>query len=120
MDISAAKAAELYQEKRATEAIELREASERFVDMTSHEVRNPLSAAILSSDASIERTQKLLRSAQAVQDHMRAELNETLEDLKIIRSALQMRAAEAAHADISMDYLTACAAVILIGSLTIS
>lgn len=86
MDISAAKAAEHFQEKRATEAIELREASERFVDMTSHEVRNPLSAAILSSDASIERTQQLLKHIHGsdVEPRLKSELYDMLEDLKII------------------------------------
>lgn len=58
----------------------------RFIDMTSHEVRNPLSAAILSSDSCAERTQDLLlrMAGTSMFEMLKIELNESLEDLKIV------------------------------------
>ena len=81
-DISDSKAMELYQKQRAEEAIELRTATERFVDMTSHELRNPLSAIILSADASAERLSGI--SPEALPATHADEICQTLEDLKII------------------------------------
>jgi PAS domain-containing protein len=46
IDISPNKANELAQEKAAREAKERKEQQERFIDMISHEIRNPLSAVL--------------------------------------------------------------------------
>ncbi|KAF2630276.1 two component histidine kinase 1 [Macroventuria anomochaeta] len=46
VDITEIKQAELAQEKAATEAQERKEQQERFIDMVSHEIRNPLSAVM--------------------------------------------------------------------------
>lgn len=46
VDITEIKHAELAQEKAATEAQERKEQQERFIDMVSHEIRNPLSAVL--------------------------------------------------------------------------
>ncbi|KAF2107500.1 putative histidine kinase HHK12p [Lophiotrema nucula] len=46
VDISEIKRAELTQEKAASEARERKEQQERFIDMVSHEIRNPLSAVL--------------------------------------------------------------------------
>jgi len=49
-DISRQKWAEDFQNRRRLEAIELKRQQENFIDMTSHEMRNPLSAIIQSAD----------------------------------------------------------------------
>lgn len=46
VDITEIKQAQLTQEKAATEAQERKEQQERFIDMVSHEIRNPLSAVL--------------------------------------------------------------------------
>ncbi|QDS67716.1 hypothetical protein FKW77_005712 [Venturia effusa] len=46
VDISSQKAQELAQEKAAQEARDRKEQQERFIDMISHEIRNPLSACL--------------------------------------------------------------------------
>lgn len=46
VDITEIKTAQLVQEKAATEAQERKEQQERFIDMVSHEIRNPLSAVL--------------------------------------------------------------------------
>ena len=46
VDITAIKNAQLTQEKAAAEARERKEQQERFIDMVSHEIRNPLSAVL--------------------------------------------------------------------------
>ncbi|TVY49822.1 Hybrid signal transduction histidine kinase K [Lachnellula occidentalis] len=49
-NISAQKSAEDFQKRRTDEAIELKRQQENFIDMTSHEMRNPLSAILQCSD----------------------------------------------------------------------
>lgn len=49
-DISHQKWAEAFQKKKTEEAIELKRQQENFIDMTSHEMRNPLSAILQCSD----------------------------------------------------------------------
>lgn len=46
VDITEIKQAEIAQEKAAVEAQERKEQQERFIDMVSHEIRNPLSAVL--------------------------------------------------------------------------
>ena len=46
VDITEIKQAQITQEKAATEAQERKEQQERFIDMVSHEIRNPLSAVL--------------------------------------------------------------------------
>ena len=46
VDITEIKQAQLSQEKAATEAQDRKEQQERFIDMVSHEIRNPLSAVM--------------------------------------------------------------------------
>lgn len=50
-DISHIKWAEKDQEKRALEAVEAKRQQETFIDMTSHEIRNPLGAVVHCADA---------------------------------------------------------------------
>lgn len=49
-NISSQKSAEDFQKRRTDEAIELKRQQENFIDMTSHEMRNPLSAILQCSD----------------------------------------------------------------------
>lgn len=49
-DISAQKEAENIQSKRREEALELKRQQENFIDITSHEMRNPLSAILQCAD----------------------------------------------------------------------
>jgi PAS domain S-box-containing protein len=49
-DISSQKFAEKLQTKRMDEAIEMKRQQERYIDTTSHELRNPLSAILQSAD----------------------------------------------------------------------
>ena len=50
-DISHQKWSEKLQAQRLEDALETKRQSEKFIDMTSHEIRNPLSAIIQSADA---------------------------------------------------------------------
>jgi signal transduction histidine kinase/DNA-binding response OmpR family regulator/PAS domain-containing protein len=50
IDITAHKNAEDFLRKRMDEAVEMRQQKERFIDMISHEIRNPLSAMIHCTD----------------------------------------------------------------------
>ena len=50
-DISSQKFAESLQRKRMEEAVALKQQQERYIDTTSHELRNPLSAILQSADA---------------------------------------------------------------------
>ena len=49
-DISQQKWAELYEKRRREDAQELKRQQENFIDITSHEMRNPLSAILLCAD----------------------------------------------------------------------
>ncbi|OLN84413.1 Hybrid signal transduction histidine kinase K 1 [Colletotrichum chlorophyti] len=49
-DISPQKWAEDFQKQRREEAVELKRQQENFIDITSHEMRNPLSAVLQSAD----------------------------------------------------------------------
>ncbi|KAK3616174.1 hypothetical protein LTR56_026122 [Elasticomyces elasticus] len=50
VDISSEKSAEISERKAAQEAVERKEQQERFIDMISHEIRNPLSAVMHSAE----------------------------------------------------------------------
>lgn len=54
IDITSLKAAELYQRRIASEAIERKHQQEKFMDMISHEIRNPLSAILHCSEGILE------------------------------------------------------------------
>ncbi|KAF2680177.1 two component histidine kinase 1 [Lentithecium fluviatile CBS 122367] len=59
VDITSIKKAQLTQEKAATEAQERKEQQERFIDMVSHEIRNPLSAVMHLAEEVKEVAQEL-------------------------------------------------------------
>ncbi|KAF4553387.1 Response regulator receiver domain-containing protein 1 [Elsinoe fawcettii] len=63
-DISQQKWAEGFQKRKMEEAVELKRQQENFIDMTSHEMRNPLSAILQCSDE-ISATMVKIRDSQA-------------------------------------------------------
>ncbi|KAK5121831.1 hypothetical protein LTR85_004706 [Meristemomyces frigidus] len=63
-EISRQKWAEEFQQRRVKEAQELKRQQENFMDMISHEARNPLSAIILCTDSIIAALSELAASAQ--------------------------------------------------------
>ncbi|KAK4543510.1 hypothetical protein LTR36_005404 [Oleoguttula mirabilis] len=62
-DISRQKWAEEFQQRQVQEAQEMKRQQENFMDMISHEARNPLSAIILSTDSMIAALKALAASA---------------------------------------------------------
>jgi signal transduction histidine kinase len=61
-DISRQKWAEDFQARRTDEAIELKRQQENFMDMTSHEARNPLSAITLCAESILTTLKELLNT----------------------------------------------------------
>lgn len=62
-DISKQKAAENLLSQRLEDALETKRQSENFIDMTSHEIRNPISAIMISADSivsSLQSTEMIL------------------------------------------------------------
>lgn len=66
-DISSQKFVESLQRKRMEEAITLKQQQERYIDTTSHEMRNPLSAILQSADAITSSLQDMKISADLPQ-----------------------------------------------------
>ncbi|KAF2150646.1 hypothetical protein K461DRAFT_229577 [Myriangium duriaei CBS 260.36] len=66
-DISQQKWAEGFQKRKMEEAVELKRQQENFIDMTSHEMRNPLSAILQCADE-ISTTMTSLRERQSNAD----------------------------------------------------
>lgn len=58
MEISQQKFVEVMQKRRMDEAIEAKRQQESFIDMTSHEMRNPLSAIVHCADGIIDSLSK--------------------------------------------------------------
>jgi signal transduction histidine kinase len=58
-DISQFKWAESVQRRRVEEALEAKRQQENFIDMTSHELRNPLSAVVQCAESSIATLERL-------------------------------------------------------------
>lgn len=63
VDISSQKAQELAQEKAAQEARDRKEQQERFIDMISHEIRNPLSACLHCAEDIIDTVEEGSKAA---------------------------------------------------------
>lgn len=66
-NISQQKWAEDFQKKLTEEAIEMKRAQTNFVDITSHEMRNPLSAILLCSDEIVSSLSDLFSTAEESQ-----------------------------------------------------
>jgi signal transduction histidine kinase/AmiR/NasT family two-component response regulator len=65
-DISRQKWVEGFQARRTDEAIELKRQQENFMDMTSHEARNPLSAITLCAESILTTLKELLNTDQDI------------------------------------------------------
>ncbi|KAF2715069.1 hypothetical protein K504DRAFT_469383 [Pleomassaria siparia CBS 279.74] len=70
VDITEIKQAQLAQEKAATEAQERKAQQERFIDMVSHEIRNPLSAVLHLAEEVKGIVSDLTRKVEGVQDEL--------------------------------------------------
>lgn len=70
VDITEIKQAELAQEKAASEAQERKEQQERFIDMVSHEIRNPLSAVMHLAEEVKDVTRELGASHEDIADQV--------------------------------------------------
>jgi len=68
VDITEIKQAQLAQERVATEAQERKEQQERFIDMVSHEIRNPLSAVLHLAEEVKEVTNELANDHEDIRD----------------------------------------------------
>ncbi|KAJ4291649.1 hypothetical protein N0V90_009544 [Kalmusia sp. IMI 367209] len=60
IDINAQKKSQEIQRRQITEALEAKRQQENFIDMTSHELRNPLSAVIQCADSVISTLQQFM------------------------------------------------------------
>lgn len=90
-DISRQKWAEGFQARRTEEAIELKRQQENFMDMTSHEARNPLSAITLCAESILTTLQELL-NMNSGQDHINVTkdtIETHLESAEIIMACAQ-------------------------------
>ena len=63
LDITLQKSAAAEQKQRLDEAVELKRQQEYFIDLTSHEMRNPLSAMMQSSDHALQCLDRLRKDA---------------------------------------------------------
>lgn len=79
-DISRFKWAEEIQKTRMQEAVDAKHKHENFIDMTSHEMRNPLSAVIQCADSTIDSLKLVLTgtSKLAVRDEVTAQIDHEL------------------------------------------
>lgn len=70
VDITEIKQAQLAQEKAAIEARERKEQQERFIDMVSHEIRNPLSAVMHLAEEVKDVTREIGASHEDIKDQV--------------------------------------------------
>ncbi|KZM19355.1 uncharacterized protein EKO05_0002945 [Ascochyta rabiei] len=70
VDITEIKQAQLTQEKAATEAQDRKEQQERFIDMVSHEIRNPLSAVMHLAEEVKDITRELSSGHADIEDQL--------------------------------------------------
>ncbi|SMQ45798.1 unnamed protein product [Zymoseptoria tritici ST99CH_3D7] len=91
IDITAHKTAEEFLRRRMDEAMEMKKAKERFIDQTSHEVRNPLSAMIHCTEDIITELRKrgdaslseALEAAQTI-SHCTQHIKNIVDDVLIL------------------------------------
>lgn len=88
-DISRQKWSEGFQARRTEEAIELKRQQENFMDMTSHEARNPLSAITLCAESILSSLKELLVSESGTITLPRDTVETHLEGAEIIMACAQ-------------------------------
>src|SRR2546423_3165357 len=87
-DISSQKFAEGLQKRRMEEAMELKRQQENFFDITSHEMRNPLSAILQCTDE-ISTTLTELRSTETLPDAQAAILDSNIDAAQTVTLCAQ-------------------------------
>lgn len=87
-DISAQKFAENLQTKRMEDALEMKRQQEKYIDTTSHEMRNPLSAILQSAD-SITSTLSEMRHARGLSHAQNETLDATIDSAQTITLCAQ-------------------------------
>jgi PAS domain S-box-containing protein len=87
-DISAQKFAENLQTRRMEEAVELKRQQERYIDTTSHEMRNPLSAILQSAD-SITTSLAELRILDGITENQKDIIDTTIDSAQTITLCAQ-------------------------------
>lgn len=83
-DISQQKWAENFQKQRHDEAMELKRQQENFIDMTSHEMRNPLSALCQCTEEIISSINTYRKNELVVAERLNSMLDSCLESANII------------------------------------
>lgn len=81
LDISALKFAETVQHMKAQEALEAKRQSSNFIDMVSHEIRNPLSAVFHCADAAQDTLADMLDLASRLASAPKSESGNQLREL---------------------------------------
>ncbi|SMQ51115.1 unnamed protein product [Zymoseptoria tritici ST99CH_3D7] len=89
VDISQYKFMQGFQERRTAEALELKRQQEAFMDTTSHEARNPLSAMSLCVESIISTLQPMLKSPGEQIRASRETIKSTLESAEMIMECVQ-------------------------------
>lgn len=82
IDISSQKWAEEYQKRRTQEMREAKRQQSRFIDMTSHEMRNPLSAVYQSADSILQTSKSAKLDADAI-----SSIRESAETIVLVRKS---------------------------------
>ena len=83
IDITPNKAQELAQKRAAQEATERKEQQERFIDMISHEIRNPLSAVLHCAEEILEIVEPRKETNTHISAHDTSALSESAETIKL-------------------------------------
>ena len=83
IDITPNKAQELAQKKAAQEAVERKEQQERFIDMISHEIRNPLSAVLHCAEEITEIVEPRKAANAQFSEEDTSALSESAETIKL-------------------------------------
>ncbi|KIW04769.1 uncharacterized protein PV09_03960 [Verruconis gallopava] len=108
-DISYQKWIESMQDKRRQEALEMKRAQENFMDITSHEMRNPLSAIFQCADAIVNALSILRQNVEGTSHPSQAD-SQGLESGARKRDGFPMTFSEAiAHAIENAGTITLCA-----------
>jgi PAS domain-containing protein len=83
IDITPNKAQELAQKQAAQEAVERKEQQERFIDMISHEIRNPLSAVLHCAEEILEMVEPRKPDKSDFSDSRKSAITESAETIKL-------------------------------------
>jgi PAS domain S-box-containing protein len=88
-DISQQKWAEDYQIRRLSEAVELKRQQENFIDITSHEMRNPLSAILQCADEITTTLSEFRQSHETSADTVRGVIESSIDAAQTIALCAQ-------------------------------